>query len=131
VTVEETVAATENADTEAESPSIDNLLPTTPTPGASAASPTQAGEANAGDATEEPETETVETTYELKLGQQLEDRGYPLISSESEFYVNVPTTTAEPFLNLMREDFLIVEPEEDAGTTPSDVTPTPQASDAE
>lgn len=130
LTIEETVPASEvDGETDTALPSIDSLLPGTATPEAAETSPssTPAAETDAGDATQEPEPETVEKMYELTLGQQLEDNSYPLISSESEFYVKVSASTAEKFVNLTREDFLVIEPETEAESTPPEATTTPQA----
>lgn len=129
LTVEETVPASEASDdADTALPAIDASLPGVATPEATGTSPapTPAAETDAV-VTEEPEPETVERSYELTLGQQLEDNSYPLISSESEFYVKVSASTVEKFVNLTREDFLVVEPETDAESAPLDATATPQA----
>src|SRR5690606_525686 len=90
-------------DAESEVPSVSDLLPPTATPEA--------------DETEEPaEPVKVEKTYTLTFGQQLEGSAYPLISSESEFYVKVAASTAKAFIDLTRESFMVQE-EEDADDT--------------
>lgn len=86
-------------DAESEVPSVSDLLPPTATPEA--------------DETEEPaEPVKVEKTYTLTFGQQLEGSAYPLISSESEFYVKVAASTAKAFIDLTRESFMVQEEEE-------------------
>lgn len=107
VTVVETVTAEGTSSDTSQSSTMPDLLAPPTTPEATA--------------TEEPAT--VEQTYELKLGQALADDGYPLISSESEFYVKVSTATADGFLNVTRADFLVPEPE----AAPVDATATPLA----
>ncbi len=127
LTVEETVPASEAEDeTDTASPSIDDLLPSIATPEAedTSASATPEAEPDAAEATAEPEPETVEKLYVLTLGQQLEDNGYPLISSESEFYVKVSAATAEKFVNLTREDFLVTESETEDEAASPDATAT-------
>lgn len=130
LTVREPVAAPEESeDTGAAASALDSLLPATATPATLEAtpSPDQEGEAPSGDATEEPEPETVEKLYELKIGQKLEDNAYPVISSKSEFYVKVSASTAEAFLNLTRQDFLVAESEAEGESAPAEGTATPQA----
>ena len=98
VTIAEEVVAEED-DGEAVLPSLDELLPT-PLPESEelplSAMPTST-----------PAVKTVEKTYELIIGQALEDGNYPLISSESEFYVAISASTANGFLTLARENFLV------------------------
>jgi len=120
ITVQETVtAATEEADdSEAALPPVDSLLVGTATPEA-----TESAETDAAAAT--PTVKTVEKTYEIKIGQVLAGSNYPLISSESEFYVRVSAATAQTFVDLKREDFLVT-PEEQATETPAE-TATPEA----
>lgn len=120
VTVAETATtAAEDDETDAVLPSADELLPESSTPDVAATPPSTTTEP-----TEEPPT--VEKIYELRLGQQLDEDGYPLISSESEYYVKVSTSTAEGLLNLAREDFLVDEPATDAATETPGPTATPQ-----
>ncbi len=73
--------------------------------------------------TEEPtgdQPQFVEKTITIRIGKMLEDSGYPVISSESEYYVRVASATVKAFVDLTREEFLKV-PENDAAEsgTPS------------
>ncbi len=130
ITVQETVTAgtEQGGEGEAPLPSVDSLLVGTATPEATASPEAEEAEAT-------PAVETVEKTYEIKIGQVLAGSNYPLISSESEFYVRVSAATAQTFIDLKREDFLIT-PEEQAAETPTatatpEATATPQTGDDE
>src|SRR5690606_24524484 len=84
------------ADAESEVPSVSDLLPPTVTP-------------EADEAEKSAEPVMVEKAYTLTFGQQLEGSAYPLISSESEFYVKIAATTADTFIDLTRESFMVQE----------------------
>ncbi|PJF39559.1 MAG: hypothetical protein CUN54_08425 [Phototrophicales bacterium] len=67
-------------------------------------------ESESGD--EESEPEFVETTYTLRLGNQIEgDTDYVLISSESPYYVQVAQFVGDTFLNMTHDGLLVTEEE--------------------
>jgi hypothetical protein len=75
------------------------------------------------EATASAPVETVEKTVTLTIGAKLDNNNYVAISSESTYYVELSSTTAEEFLNLTRDDFLVLPPE--ATATP-ETTGTPE-----
>jgi hypothetical protein len=77
-----------------------------------------------------PTVETVETTYTLRLGAKLDSGDYAFISSDSKFYVQVSSATAEAILKLAHDSFLVGQgtptPTAEAGAAPApEATATP------
>jgi len=71
--------------------------------------PGESNEVPAPDATQEPlEVQYEEVTYTLMLGAELDLDQFAFLSSDSEYVVLVATFTADPILEAMRDNFLVV-----------------------
>jgi len=73
-----------------------------------------------------PTIETVETTYTLRLGAKLDSGDYAFIASNSEYYVQVSSATAEAILKWDHTGFLVGQgtptPTAEAGASPAPET---------